>query len=39
MLFHHDPDHDDQTMMRISQDARLRFENTTAAWEGFVAAL
>ncbi len=39
MLFHHDPDHDDQTMIRISQDARLQFENTTAAWEGFVAAL
>jgi len=39
MLFHHDPQHDDQTMMRISQDARIQFENTTAAWEGFVAAL
>ena len=39
MLFHHDPSHDDQTMMRIGQDARLQFENTTAAWEGFVAAL
>jgi phosphoribosyl 1,2-cyclic phosphodiesterase len=39
MLFHHDPVHDDQTMMRISQDARLQFDNTTAAWEGFVAAL
>jgi phosphoribosyl 1,2-cyclic phosphodiesterase len=39
MLFHHDPIHDDPTMMRISQDARLQFENTTAAWEGFVAVL
>lgn len=39
MLFHHDPTHDDQTMMRISMDARIQFENTTAAWEGFVAAL
>src|ERR1700753_628087 len=39
MLFHHDPLHDDQTMMRISQDARIQFDNTTAAWEGFVAAL
>jgi phosphoribosyl 1,2-cyclic phosphodiesterase len=38
MLFHHDPLHDDQAMMRISQEARARFENTTAAWEGFVAA-
>ena len=39
ILFHHDPLHDDQTMMRISQDARVHFENTTAAWEGFAAAL
>jgi len=39
ILFHHDPVHDDQTMMRISQDARIQFDNTTAAWEGFVAAL
>lgn len=39
ILFHHDPVNDDQTMMRISQDARIQFENTTAAWEGFVAAL
>lgn len=39
ILFHHDPAHDDQTMMRISQDARIQFDNTTAAWEGFVAAL
>jgi phosphoribosyl 1,2-cyclic phosphodiesterase len=39
MLFHHDPGHDDQTMMEISQNARMQFENTTGAWEGFVAAL
>jgi phosphoribosyl 1,2-cyclic phosphodiesterase len=39
MLFHHDPAHDDQTMMQITQDARMQFENTTGAWEGFVAAL
>jgi phosphoribosyl 1,2-cyclic phosphodiesterase len=39
ILFHHDPIHDDQMMMRISQDARIQFENTTVAWEGFVAAL
>jgi phosphoribosyl 1,2-cyclic phosphodiesterase len=39
MLFHHDPAHDDQAMMRITQSARIQFENTTAAWEGFVAAL
>ena len=39
MLFHHDPSHDDQAMMQISQNARMQFENTTGAWEGFVAAL
>lgn len=39
ILFHHDPAHDDQKMMEITQDARLQFENTTGAWEGFVAAL
>jgi phosphoribosyl 1,2-cyclic phosphodiesterase len=39
MLFHHDPTHDDQAMMQISQNARMQFENTTGAWEGFVAAL
>jgi len=38
-LFHHDPAHDDQQMMRIAEDARMQFENTTAAWEGFVAVL
>lgn len=39
ILFHHDPAHDDQTMMEITQNARIQFENTTGAWEGFVAAL
>ncbi len=39
VLFHHDPEHDDQMMMEITQNARLQFENTTGAWEGFVAAL
>jgi len=38
-LFHHDPSHDDQQMMRITEDSRMQFENTTAAWEGFVAVL
>jgi len=38
-LFHHDPSHDDQQMMRITEDARMQFENTTSAWEGFVAVL
>jgi phosphoribosyl 1,2-cyclic phosphodiesterase len=39
MLFHHDPDHDDQVMMQIAQNARMQFENTTAAWEGYTALL
>jgi phosphoribosyl 1,2-cyclic phosphodiesterase len=39
ILFHHDPGHDDQAMMRITQNARIQYENTTGAWEGFVAAL
>jgi hypothetical protein len=39
MLFHHDPDHDDTVMMQIAQNARMQFENTTAAWEGYVALL
>jgi phosphoribosyl 1,2-cyclic phosphodiesterase len=39
ILFHHDPTHDDQAMMRITQNARIQYENTTSAWEGFVAAL
>ncbi len=38
-LFHHDPIHDDQAMMRIAEDARMHFENAIAAWEGFVAVL
>lgn len=38
-LFHHDPSHDDQQMMKIAEDARLQYEDTTAAWEGFVVAL
>ena len=38
-LFHHDPSHDDEQMMQITHEARLQFENTTAASEGFNAAL
>jgi phosphoribosyl 1,2-cyclic phosphodiesterase len=38
-LFHHDPAHDDAQMMRISHSARLQFENTTAASEGFNVVL
>jgi phosphoribosyl 1,2-cyclic phosphodiesterase len=39
MLFHHDPTHDDQAMMRITRSAHMQFEHTTSAWEGFVANL
>jgi phosphoribosyl 1,2-cyclic phosphodiesterase len=39
ILFHHDPDHNDEQLMRITHDARMQFENTTAASEGFHAAL
>jgi phosphoribosyl 1,2-cyclic phosphodiesterase len=39
MLFHHDPTHDDQAMMRIARKAQMQFDNTTIAWEGFVANL
>ena len=39
LLFHHDPGHDDDTMKRITDEARAEFANTTAAWEGFVAEL
>jgi phosphoribosyl 1,2-cyclic phosphodiesterase len=39
MLFHHDPEHDDTFMMQLAQQARMQFENTTAAWEGYTAML
>lgn len=39
ILFHHDPSHDDQRVMRITEEARMQFENTTGAWEGFMAVL
>lgn len=38
-LFHHDPAHNDETMMRITHMARLQFENATAASEGFDVVL
>jgi phosphoribosyl 1,2-cyclic phosphodiesterase len=38
-LFHHDPAHDDNQMMHITHTARLQFENTTAASEGFNVVL
>jgi phosphoribosyl 1,2-cyclic phosphodiesterase len=39
ILFHHDPSHDDNTMLNIIHEARLQFEDTAGAWEGWVAAL
>jgi phosphoribosyl 1,2-cyclic phosphodiesterase len=39
LLFHHDPDHDDQAMARIQSEARGEFENTAAAWEGLTVVL
>ncbi|MEP6715210.1 MAG: MBL fold metallo-hydrolase [Terriglobia bacterium] len=36
-LFHHDPSHDDQQMLKITEQARKHFENTTCAWEGFTS--
>ena len=34
ILFHHDPDSDDQTIDRLQQSARARFPNCRAAFEG-----
>ncbi len=39
VLFHHDPTHDDHTMARIQMEARTRFKDTAAAWEGLTAEL
>jgi phosphoribosyl 1,2-cyclic phosphodiesterase len=36
VLFHHDPNHDDATMMTIVEQARRKFANTVAAREGEV---
>lgn len=35
VLFHHDPSHDDEYVMRIEAEARLHFANTDAAKEGW----
>ena len=39
MLFHHDPSHDDQAMMPISQSRAQPVREYDRGWEGFVAAL
>jgi phosphoribosyl 1,2-cyclic phosphodiesterase len=39
VLFHHDPDRDDQGVDRILRDARRRFPNVVAAHEGLVLKL
>ncbi len=35
ILFHHDPSHDDESVMRIQEEARREFANTDAAREGW----
>jgi phosphoribosyl 1,2-cyclic phosphodiesterase len=35
ILFHHDPSHNDEQIMRIESEARLQFEKTDAAKEGW----
>jgi phosphoribosyl 1,2-cyclic phosphodiesterase len=39
ILFHHDPDHDDDTMRKIEAAAKRQFENTDAAQEGATLTL
>ncbi len=39
ILFHHDPDHDDQRMGEILSEARRHFENTDVAKEGLEIAI
>jgi len=34
ILFHHDPDSDDQTVDQLQERARARFPNSHAAFEG-----
>lgn len=36
VLFHHDPDRDDEAVRRIEQEARERFPPTLAAYEGLL---
>ena len=39
ILFHHDPDSDDQTIDRLQETARTRFANSRAAFEGMEITL
>jgi phosphoribosyl 1,2-cyclic phosphodiesterase len=39
VLFHHDPNHDDETVATIETNARARFPNTVGAREGSVILL
>ena len=39
ILFHHDPEHDDETMSRIVDQAQKHFPNTMAATEGWTKVL
>ncbi len=39
VLFHHDPNHDDDTVSAIVENARAKFANTVAAREGLVIEL
>ena len=39
MLFHHDPEHNDDTMAKIAKEARRGFENIEVAWEGYTVTL
>ncbi|HEY3130882.1 MAG TPA: MBL fold metallo-hydrolase [Acidobacteriota bacterium] len=39
ILFHHDPSHTDQMFFEVVQQARLHFENTLGAKEGWVFVL
>ena len=36
VLFHHDPDRDDEAVRRIEQEARQKFSATMAAYEGLL---
>jgi len=39
ILFHHDPSHDDQFVRDIVKKARRKFDNTSAAREGWAVEL
>jgi phosphoribosyl 1,2-cyclic phosphodiesterase len=39
ILFHHDPDHDDEKILRMEEEAKREFPNTIAAYEGLEITL